>query len=157
MMNIFDEAYLIPLLPFLGFLINGLGRKVIPKKITAIIGSGVIFISFCLSILVFINVSKEGFVPEYINYFSFIDIEKLHIPFEFQIDQLTSLFLLIITGVGFLIHVYSTSYMKDEDNSNYERYFSFLNLFVFSMLLLVMGCNYVIFFMAWEVVFHCNY
>ncbi|WP_202552170.1 NADH-quinone oxidoreductase subunit L [Ginsengibacter hankyongi] len=157
MMNIFDDAYLIPLLPFLGFLINGLGRKVIPKKITGIIGSGVIFISFCLSILVFVNVSKEGFVPQYINYFSFIDIEKLHIPFEFQIDQLTSLFLLIITGVGFLIHVYSTSYMKDEDNVGYARYFSFLNLFVFSMLLLVMGGNYVIMFMGWEGVGLCSY
>jgi NADH-quinone oxidoreductase subunit L len=157
MMNIFDEAYLIPLLPFLGFLINGLGRKVIPKKITGIIGSGVIFISFCLSILIFINVSKEGFVPQHINYFSFIDIEKLHISFEFQIDQLTSLFLLIITGVGFLIHVYSTSYMKDEDRSNYARYFSFLNLFVFSMLLLVMGGNYVIMFMGWEGVGLCSY
>ncbi|KAA9039590.1 NADH-quinone oxidoreductase subunit L [Ginsengibacter hankyongi] len=153
----FDDAYLIPLLPFLGFLINGLGRKVIPKKITGIIGSGVIFISFCLSILVFVNVSKEGFVPQYINYFSFIDIEKLHIPFEFQIDQLTSLFLLIITGVGFLIHVYSTSYMKDEDNVGYARYFSFLNLFVFSMLLLVMGGNYVIMFMGWEGVGLCSY
>ncbi|HSQ44779.1 MAG TPA: NADH-quinone oxidoreductase subunit L [Ginsengibacter sp.] len=157
MMNIFDVAYLIPLLPFLGFLINGLGRKVIPKKITGIIGSGVIFISFCLSILIFINVSKEGFVPQYINYFSFIDIEKLHIPFEFQIDQITSLFLLIITGVGFLIHVYSTSYMKEEDNVGYARYFSFLNLFVFSMLLLVMGGNYVIMFMGWEGVGLCSY
>lgn len=157
MMNIFDEAYLIPLLPFLGFLINGLGRQVIPKKITGIIGSGVIFISFCLSILIFINVSKEGFVPQYINYFSFIDIEKLKISFEFQIDQLTSVFLLIITGVGFLIHVYSTSYMKDEDNVGYARYFSFLNLFVFSMLLLVMGGNYVIMFMGWEGVGLCSY
>jgi NADH-quinone oxidoreductase subunit L len=157
MMNIFDEAYLIPLLPFLGFLINGLGRKVIPKKITGIIGSGVIFISFCLSILIFISVSKEGFVPQHINYFSFINIEKLQIPFEFQIDQLTSLFLLIITGVGFLIHVYSTSYMKDEDNTGYARYFSFLNLFVFSMLLLVMGGNYVIMFMGWEGVGLCSY
>ena len=89
MMNIFDEAYLIPLLPFLGFLINGLGRKVIPKKITAIIGSGVIFISFCISILIFIGVSKEGFTAQHISYFSFIDIGKLKIPFEFQIDQLT--------------------------------------------------------------------
>ena len=157
MMNIFDEAYLIPLLPLLGFLINGLGRKVIPKSITAIIGSGVIFISFCLSTIVFINVSKEGFVPQQINYFSFIDIPKLSIPFEFQIDQLTSIFLLIITGVGFLIHVYSTSYMKDEDNSNYARYFSFLNLFVFSMLLLVMGGNYAIMFMGWEGVGLCSY
>ena len=157
MINIFDVAYLIPLLPLLGFLINGLGRKVISKSITGFIGSGVVFISFCLSILVFINVSKEGFTPQNIDYFSFINIGKLNIPFEFQIDQLTSLFLLIITGVGFLIHVYSTSYMKDEDSSGYARYFSFLNLFVFSMLLLVMGGNYVIMFMGWEGVGLCSY
>ena len=100
---------------------------------------------------------KKVLLPQHINYFSFIDIEKLHIPFEFQIDQLTSLFLLIITGVGFLIHVYSTSYMKDEDNVGYARYFSFLNLFVFSMLLLVMGGNYVIMFMGWEGVGLCSY
>ena len=77
MMNIIDEAYLIPLLPFLGFLINGLGRKVIPKKVTGIIGSGVIFLSFCLSILIFGIVSKEGFTAQHMTYFSFIDIEKL--------------------------------------------------------------------------------
>ena len=157
MMNIFDKAYLIPLFPFLGFLINGLGRKIISKKIAAITGSGVIFISFCLSILVFVGVSKEGFVPQHINYFSFIDITKLHISFEFQLDQLTAVFLLIITGVGFLIHLYSTSYMIEEDNGSYARYFSFLNLFVFSMLLLVMGGNYVIMFMGWEGVGLCSY
>ena len=146
MINIFDFAYLIPLFPLVGFLINGLGRKVISKSITSVIGSGVIFISFCLSILVFISVSKEGFIPQNIEYFSFINIGKLNIPFEFQIDQLTSIFLLIITGVGFLIHVYSASYMKDEDRSGFARYFSFLNLFVFSMLLLVLGGNYIIMF-----------
>ncbi len=157
MINIFDFAYLIPLFPLVGFLINGLGRKVISKSITSVIGSGVIFISFCLSILVFISVSKEGFIPQNIEYFSFINIGKLNIPFEFQIDQLTAIFLLIITGVGFLIHVYSTSYMKDEDRSGFARYFSFLNLFVFSMLMLVMGGNYVIMFMGWEGVGLCSY
>jgi NADH-quinone oxidoreductase subunit L len=157
MINIFDVAYLIPLFPVLGFLINGLGRKFISKSVTGFIGSLVIFISFCLSILVFINVSKEGFTPQNIDYFSFINISKLNIPFEFQIDQLTSVFLLIITGVGFLIHVYSTSYMKDEDQSGYARYFSYLNLFVFSMLLLVLGGNYVIMFMGWEGVGLCSY
>ncbi|MEO8415312.1 MAG: NADH-quinone oxidoreductase subunit L [Ginsengibacter sp.] len=157
MINIFDVAYLIPLFPFLGFLINGLGRKVISKSLTGMIGSGVIFISFCLSIIVFLDVSREGFIPQNIEYFSFINIGKLNIPFEFQVDQLTSLFLLIITGVGFLIHVYSTSYMKEEDRSGYGRYFSFLNLFVFSMLLLVMGGNYVIMFMGWEGVGLCSY
>jgi NADH-quinone oxidoreductase subunit L len=157
MINIFNQAYLIPLFPLLGFLINGLGRKVFSKSVTGFIGSAVIFISFCLSIVVFANVSKEGFTAVNINYFTFINIGSLDIPFEFQIDQLTSVFLLIITGVGFLIHVYSTSYMKDEDKSGYGRYFSFLNLFVFSMLLLVMGGNYVIMFMGWEGVGLCSY
>jgi NADH-quinone oxidoreductase subunit L len=157
MMNIFDQAYLIPLFPFLGFLINGLCRKAISKPIAGFIGSIVIFISFCLSVLVFVSVSKEGFTTQTIQYFSFINIGKLNIPFEFQIDQLTSLFLLIITGVGFLIHVYSTSYMKEEASSSYARYFSYLNLFVFSMLLLVMGGNYVIMFMGWEGVGLCSY
>lgn len=157
MRNLFDLAYLIPLLPFIGFLINGLGRKVLSKTLIGIIGSGVIFISFCLSVLVFITASKDGFTTQNIYYFLFINLDKIHIPFEFQVDQLTSLFLLIITGVGFLIHVYSTSYMKEETQSGYGRYFSFLNLFVFSMLLLVLGGNYVIMFIGWEGVGLCSY
>ena len=112
--NIFNLVYWIPLLPLIGFLINGLGRQTISKKIIGFIGSGVIFLSFCLSVLVFLQASKEGFVAQNINYFPFINVGEIHIPFEFQIDQLTSLFLLIITGVGFLIHVYSTSYMQEE-------------------------------------------
>ena len=157
MMNIFDQAYLIPLVPFVGFLINGLCRKFISKPIAGFVGSLTIFISFCLSVLVFVSVSKEGFTTQTIQYFSFINIGKLNIPFEFQIDQLTSLFLLIITGVGFLIHVYSASYMKEESSNSFARYFCFLNLFVFSMLLLVMGGNYVIMFMGWEGVGLCSY
>jgi NADH-quinone oxidoreductase subunit L len=157
MVNIFDLVYWIPLIPFIGFLINGLGRKVISKKGIGVIGSGTIFLSFCLSVLVFINASKEGFITQIINYFPFISFDTIHIAFEFQIDQLTSLFLLIITGVGFLIHVYSVSYMKEETQSGYGRYFSYLNLFVFSMLLLVMGGNYVIMFIGWEGVGLCSY
>ena len=155
--NLSDLAYLIPLLPFIGFLINGLGRNILSKTSIGIIGSAVIFLSFCLSILVFVTVSKEGFTAATFNYFPFINLDKIHIPFEFQVDQLTSLFLLIITGVGFLIHVYSTSYMKEETQSGYGRYFSFLNLFVFSMLLLVLGGNYVIMFIGWEGVGLCSY
>jgi NADH-quinone oxidoreductase subunit L len=157
MNTIFDVAYLIPLFPLLGFLINGLGRKVNSKTVTAFVGSAVIFISFCLSLLVFSSATGAGFVPRNLQYFNFISIGKLSIPFEFQIDQLTSIFLLIITGVGFLIHVYSTSYMKEEDQQGYARYFAYLNLFVFSMLLLVMGGNYVIMFMGWEGVGLCSY
>ncbi|MEP6927182.1 MAG: NADH-quinone oxidoreductase subunit L [Ginsengibacter sp.] len=155
--NLFNLVYFIPLLPFIGFLINGLGRKVLSKTLIGIIGSGVIFISFCLSVAIFFAASKEGFAAQNISYFPFINFDKIHIAFEFQVDQLTSLFLLIITGVGFLIHVYSTYYMKEETQSGYGRYFSYLNLFVFSMLLLVLGGNYVIMFIGWEGVGLCSY
>ncbi|MDQ2718494.1 MAG: NADH-quinone oxidoreductase subunit L [Bacteroidota bacterium] len=156
-MDAIQLIYLVPLLPLIGFLINGLGRKKISKSIIGVIGSGVIFISFCISVLIFLAVSKEGFTAQTIHYFDFINVAKLHIAFEFQVDQLTSLFLLIITGVGFLIHVYSVSYMKEETQSGYGRYFSYLNLFVFSMLLLVLGGNYLIMFMGWEGVGLCSY
>jgi NADH-quinone oxidoreductase subunit L len=92
-----------------------------------------------------------------IDYFNFISAGNLKIPFAFQIDALSSLFLLIITGVGFLIHVYSASYMHHESKEHFARYFSYLNLFVFSMLLLVMGGNFVILFIGWEGVGLCSY
>ncbi|MEO9004008.1 MAG: NADH-quinone oxidoreductase subunit L [Ginsengibacter sp.] len=156
-MDAIQLIYLVPLLPLLGCLVNGLGRNALSKKVVGIIGSGVILIPFCISALIFLTVSKEGFVTQNIHYFDFIRVEKLLIPFEFQVDQLTSLFLLIITGVGFLIHVYSISYMKDETRSGFGRYFSYLNLFVFSMLLLVLGGNFVIMYIGWEGVSLCSY
>ena len=157
MANLFTLIYLIPLLPLIGCLINGLGRNFLSKSLVGIIGSGVIFISFCISVLIFAAVSKEGFTTQNISYFDFINTDKLHISFEFQVDQLTSLFLLIITGVGFFIHMYSASYMKEETQSGFGRYFSYLNLFVFSMLILVLGGNYVIMFIGWEGVGLCSY
>ncbi|HUZ59844.1 MAG TPA: NADH-quinone oxidoreductase subunit L [Hanamia sp.] len=156
-MDAIQLIYLVPLFPLIGCLINGLGRNILPKKIVGIIGSLVVFIPFCISVLIFLTVSKEGFITQNISYFDFIHVGKLSIPFEFQIDQLTSIFLLIITGVGFLIHVYSVSYMKDETQSGFGRYFSYMNLFVFSMLLLVLGGNYVIMYIGWEGVGLCSY
>jgi len=155
MNNVLDIVYLIPLLPLIGFLINGLGRKQLSKTLIGIIGSGVILASFVLSIWVFMQV-RGGNTHE-AHYFDFITVGSLKIPFSFKIDQLSSLFLLIITGVGFLIHVYSTAYMKEEKAEHYGRYFSYLNLFVFSMLLLVMGANFVIMFIGWEGVGLCSY
>src|SRR5215204_2186615 len=143
---------LIPLLPFIGFLINGLGRKYLSKGIVSIIGSGTVLASFVISIMIFINKSYGDLF-----YFDFINAGTLKIPFAFQIDQLSTLFLLIITGVGFLIHVYSAAYMHEEKREHFGRYFSYLNLFVFSMLLLVMGANYVIMFIGWEGVGLCSY
>jgi len=155
MKNALDLVYLIPLLPLIGFLINGLGRKHLSKGTIGIIGSGTVLISFLISVWVFMQV-KDG-NTHVASYFNFISVGKLSIPFAFQIDQLSSIFLLIITGVGFLIHVYSTSYMHEEKTEHFGRYFSYLNLFVFSMLLLVMGANYVIMFIGWEGVGLCSY
>lgn len=155
MKNVLELAYLVPLFPLLGFLINGLGRKSLSKSLIGIIGSGVIFASFAVSVWIFLQVKGGNtYVAEY---FNFISAGDLKIPFAFKIDQLSSLFLLIITGVGFLIHVYSTSYMHEEKPEHFGRYFAYLNLFVFSMLLLVMGGNYVILFIGWEGVGLCSY
>lgn len=155
MKNVLHLAYLVPLFPLLGFLINGLGRKVLSKSLISVIGSGSVLASFAVSIWIFLQV-KDGnvYVAEY---FNFITVGSLKIPFAFQVDQLSSIFLLIITGVGFLIHVYSTSYMHEEETQHFGRYFAYLNLFVFSMLLLVMGANYVIMFIGWEGVGLCSY
>ena len=159
---------LIPLLPFLGFLINGLGRKYLSKGLISVIGCGVILGSFAISVYAFMNLgaftgekvlssSARILGNPVLHYFDFIRVGALRIPFAFQIDQLSTLFLLIITGVGFLIHVYSTAYMHEEKTEHFGRYFAYLNLFVFSMLLLVMGANYVIMFIGWEGVGLCSY
>jgi len=153
--NVLQMVWLIPLLPLIGFLINGLGRNSLSKRMSGIIGSGVILFSFLLSLYVFFNV--KGGNSHLAHYFNLIDINSFTIGFDFQIDPLSSLFLLIITGVGFLIHLYSTAYMHEEDGKDYAKYFAYLNLFVFSMLLLVMGGNYVILFIGWEGVGLCSY
>jgi NADH-quinone oxidoreductase subunit L len=150
-------VYLVPLFPLVGFLINGLGWKVMPKTLTGIIGCLSVLASFVMSVLIFNEVREPGFMPVTVRMFDFIHTSTLNIPFAFQVDQLSSLFLLIITGVGFLIHVYSTSYMEEETPGSYARYFAYLNLFVFSMLLLVLGSNYVILFIGWEGVGLCSY
>ncbi len=155
MNNVLQMVWLIPVLPLIGFLINGLGRKQVSKTMAGVIGSGTVFLSFLISAYVFFSV--KGGNTHVAHYFDFINITALKIGFDFQIDQLSSIFLLIITGVGFLIHVYSTSYMHDEEPKDFAKYFAYLNLFIFSMLLLVMGANYVIMFIGWEGVGLCSY
>ena len=141
--------------PLIGFLFNGLGRNVWSKNTVAYKATGYILASFICSILAFINVQEQGAIT--VHYFDFINTSSLIIPFDFKVDQLSSLFLLVITGVGTLIHLYSTAYMKDEEAPHYARYFAYLNLFIFSMLLLVLGDNFVIMFIGWEGVGLCSY
>src|SRR6201996_1958258 len=150
-------VWLVPLFPLAGFLLNGLFRNQLSKSMTGIIGSGTVLAAFIVSLLIFGEVRHEDFKPVVVTLFDFISVGKLSIPFAFQVDQLSALFLLIITGVGFLIHLYSTAYMHDEEGPHFARYFSYLNLFVFSMLLLVLGANFVILFIGWEGVGLCSY
>lgn len=148
--------WLIPLLPLVGFFINGIGRNRFSKNVIAIIGSGAVLVSFILSVLVFLEVpSGVGAQPLIFKAFDIINIQSLNVPFAFQIDALTSLFMLIITGIGFLIHVYSSGYMHEDPG--FGRFFAYLNLFIFSMLLLVMGSNFFMMFIGWEGVGLCSF
>jgi len=145
----------IVLWPLVGFLFNGLGRHFWSKKLVAYKATGYVVASFIASIFAFMQVQTHGAVS--VHYFDFINTAHLKIPFDLKVDALSSLFLLVITGVGSLIHLYSTAYMKQESSSDYARYFSYLNLFIFSMLILVLGDNFVIMFIGWEGVGLCSY
>ena len=145
----------IVLWPLVGFLFNGLGRNIWSKKMIASKATGYIFASFVFSLLAFWNVQEQGAIV--VHYFDFINTSTVKIPFDFRVDALSSLFLLVITGVGTLIHLYSSAYMHEESAPHYARYFAYLNLFIFSMLLLVLGDNYVIMFIGWEGVGLCSY
>jgi NADH-quinone oxidoreductase subunit L len=145
----------IVLWPLVGFLLNGLGRNIWSKKTIATQATGYIFASFVFSLIAFWNVQEQGAIV--VHYFDFINTTTVKIPFDFRVDALSSLFLLVITGVGTLIHLYSSAYMHEESAPHYARYFAYLNLFIFSMLLLVLGDNYVIMFIGWEGVGLCSY
>ena len=147
---------LIPLFPLLGFLINGFFGKKISKNLSGIIASAAVFASFAISVLIFIDLEEHKEVTSHIvPLFSWINSDTLKIPFEFLVDPLSSWFLLIITGIGFLIHIYSMGYMHDDEG--FSRFFTYLNLFIFFMLLLVLGNNYLIMFVGWEGVGLCSY
>jgi len=146
--------WLIPLLPLLGFVINGIGRNSLSKGLIGAIGSLVILISFGLSIATFFQIKSTG-APIHVDLFTWFSVGTLKVSFSFLVDQLSAIMLLIITGVGFLIHLYSTGYMHDD--KGFGKFFAYLNLFVFFMLLLVMGANYLIMFIGWEGVGLCSY
>jgi NADH-quinone oxidoreductase subunit L len=146
---------LIPLLPLIGFLINGIGFRHVPKGAVGLIGSLAALGSFAASVMTLLAFKEAGSQPQIVFLFDWITVGELNIPFSFQIDQLSLLMLMIITGVGSLIHIYSIGYMKHDEG--FGKFFAFLNLFLFFMLLLVMGSNYVIMFIGWEGVGLCSY
>lgn len=146
---------LVPLFPLIGFLINGFFGKKLSKGLSGTIASLSILASFVVSVLIFVELQGSHEKSNIVNLFSWINSDTLKIPFEFLVDPLSSLFLLIITGIGFLIHLYSVGYMHEDEG--FSRFFTYLNLFVFFMLLLVLGNNYLIMFVGWEGVGLCSY
>jgi len=143
---------LIPLFPFLGFLINGLGFRRVPTGLVGLISSLAALLSFACVALLF---NGFGGQSEVVKLFDWITVGDFNIAFSFQLDQLSLLMLLVVTGVGSLIHIYSIGYMKHD--AGFGKFMAFLNLFLFFMLLLVLGSNYVIMFIGWEGVGLCSY
>jgi NADH-quinone oxidoreductase subunit L len=138
--------------PFLGFLFNIFLGKKLGKSIVGIVGTSAVAASFVISLWLFFN---NGIAPIVINLFDWITTENLNIGFGFQLDQLSILWLLFVTGIGTLIHLYSISYMHDDAKMHY--FFAYLNLFIFFMITLVLGSNLLIMFIGWEGVGLCSY
>lgn len=151
-----NYIWLIPALPLAGFIINGLGRNTFPKAVIGFLASFLVLISFGISLTIFLQLkSSPGDAHINLKLFDWFSVENFNVSFGFLIDRLSSLMLLIITGVGFLIHVYSIGYMSHD--KGFGKFFAYLNLFVFFMLMLVMGSNYLMMFIGWEGVGLCSY
>jgi NADH-quinone oxidoreductase subunit L len=144
---------LIPLLPLVGFLINGLFGKYLPKMFTGWLATLAILGSFVCAAYVFTILNPADSIT--IDLFQWIAFSNIQIGFSFLIDPLTVIMLLVVTGIGFLIHLYSIGYMHHDEG--FTRFFTYLNLFIFFMLLLVMGSNYLVMFIGWEGVGLCSY
>jgi NADH-quinone oxidoreductase subunit L len=140
------------LAPFLGFLFNVFLGKKAGKSIVGIVGTLSVVVSFAVTLYLFGNANQE---PVVINLFDWISIQRFDVNFGFLIDQLSLIWLLFVTGIGSLIHLYSISYMHDDEKIH--SFFAYLNLFVFFMITLVIGSNLLVMFIGWEGVGLCSY
>jgi len=145
---------LIPLFPLISFLIIAVLGNKLPKSVTSLLAPGSILLSFIVAAIVFFKILHSG-ESLTAHILPWINVGTFKSEIALTADSLSILFTLFITGVGFLIHVYSVGYMHDEPD--YNRYFSYLNLFVFFMLLLVLGNNFLLMFVGWEGVGLCSY
>jgi len=153
-----NYIYLAVLFPLLGFLINGLlGSRIKNEKTIGWIGSGVVGLAFLISVLSFFEVmglpqeSRKIIVP----LFKWIEVEGLNLSFSYLVDPLSLVMALVVTGVGFLIHIYSIGYMHGD--KGFWRFFAYLNLFIFMMMNLILADNFVLMFLGWEGVGLCSY
>jgi NADH-quinone oxidoreductase subunit L len=153
-----DLVWLVPALPLLGFVLNGAlalsGVRI--KGLVSAIGVGSVLAGLGVAVLVvraFAAAHPEAAVVYH--YWDWMPAGTLQVGYDLQVDQLSAVMMLVVTGVGSLIHIFSVGYMHDDDG--YARYFAFLNLFVFFMLTLVLGANFPVTFVGWEGVGLCSY
>src|SRR5437867_1050719 len=150
--------WLVPVLPLAGFVLNGALALARPKARLAVtvIGVGSVAAAFVVAVVVVRALAAAHLdAPVVFTYWDWIPVGTLHVPAALQLDQLSAVMLLVVTGVGSLIHVFSVGYMGDD--AGYARYFAYLNLFVFFMLTLVLGASFPVMFVGWEGVGLCSY
>jgi NADH-quinone oxidoreductase subunit L len=164
-----DYIWLIPVLPGIGAFVNGIFGKRFPKSWIHTIACGLVFVSFILSVACIAQIAGTSDPVFEKDYFTWIPGGSTHttmgteagkkvdlkIPFGLLLDPLSAVMILVVTGVGFLIHIYSVGYMAHEEG--YYRFFAYMNLFMFSMLLLVLGNSFLTMFVGWEGVGLCSY
>ncbi|MDH4120458.1 MAG: NADH-quinone oxidoreductase subunit L [Deltaproteobacteria bacterium] len=150
-----DSLWIIPALPLAGFLLNGLlGRKLGPVFVS-LLGPGVVGAAFVLSIMAFNRMLQAPGLTISQTLFTWIQSGNLNVPVTLLVDRLSGLYLLIITGIGFVIHLFAVGYMRGE--AGFWRFFAYLNLFIFFMLILVMASSLLLLFVGWEGVGLCSY
>jgi len=145
-------------LPLAGFLANGTLalRRPGAKDAVSAVGVGVLVASFLVAVGVFLELWRHPpHAPIIVNLWRWMPVGTLQIDMAFQVDQLSAMMLLVVTGVGSLIHLFSVGYMKEDPG--YARYFAYLNLFVVFMLVLVLGSSFPVMFIGWEGVGLCSY
>ncbi|HAJ76063.1 MAG TPA: NADH-quinone oxidoreductase subunit L [Gammaproteobacteria bacterium] len=150
-----DLIWLLPTFPLLGFLSLVLTAGRLPKSIAAIIGAGSVGLSFAVAAIIaiqFLGSGEEYFVKEV---WTWMSVGTFNPGFSFYLDGLSLTMMLVITGIGFLIHLYATGYM--DDDPGFSRFFAYMNLFVAAMLMLVLGDNLVLLYLGWEGVGLCSY
>lgn len=142
-------------LPLLGFIINGVLGNKLPKIVVGAIGTSAVLGAFVIAILNWSIISQPENNSIHLDLFTFLQIDQLSLKVAFQLDRLSIWMTLIITGIGTLIHLYSISYMKEDEG--FYKFFAYLNFFIFNMLLLVLGSNFLMMFFGWEGVGLCSY
>jgi NADH-quinone oxidoreductase subunit L len=148
------QLWLIPLLPLAGFAINGLFGRRFSKSVVNLVAIGSVLLSFAWVLKTLIGLGDLS-TAHVERYFTWIQSGTLSIGCDFAVDRLTAVMLLVVTGIGSLIHIYSVGYMAHE--GGYYRFFAYLNLFMFFMLTLVLGANFLVLFVGWEGVGLCSY